>query len=314
VIGVRAGAETLARQPSPPHIPGGLWRYVVLTCGAAGDVVTFKTIAAILIRNQDDSTILTLVVAFTMISLGLMHAAGASARTARDTLRRGLSPWLGAGILFVVWLLLGVAAFYVRLTQPMPSAARAATSAHSSTSTAAATTAMALIFLVLYAGTGTLAAWAAYHQGPHHIVALAAAWRAWRHHRRSLRDAARERRAHRRAKRAAARARHWAWLRQRLATLAAPRAARAGARRRYAAEARVMAAESACQLAAARVELIEAELAHLREQRELDRTAARQQAAEFKHRARRAVALRLGDPASTSALTSIPIPATAGER
>ncbi|WP_212998814.1 hypothetical protein [Winogradskya consettensis] len=281
---------------------------MVLLILIAGDAINLKTVCAILMPNQTDAEAWILTAAMTLSSIALMHAAGSSARLAR----RNPASLAAAAMLGVVWAGLGAAAFWIRLTQQLPSADLSdALDLQGSTgpSSAPAQLGPALVFVALYAASGTLAAWFAYRKSPGVMAAGRAQWRTRRMRTQSIRDVRLEHRLLTRTAVYANRRRRRARLRELPATLLSWWSRRVQRKRMRATHGDLKVARQRHGHAEAAVAALEQELQHVVSERRDRRDLIAHQATEMKREARVVQALLLGDPAATSALTSTTLPA-----
>jgi uncharacterized membrane protein YecN with MAPEG domain len=145
-----------------PKLNSVLW-LVVLAAGGV-DIITFYQVL-VLVLNVDEWMVWVSVVGFAVVALTLAHYAGLQARQAANP--RNITGSVTAGWLFAgIWLALGVTAFVVRYVISLPSSAGMSTFVVDGTSSATiadsadATSQQlsALLFLVLYIATGTVAA------------------------------------------------------------------------------------------------------------------------------------------------------------
>jgi hypothetical protein len=267
--------------------PGPIW-YAFLLAGVAGDAITFKTVVAILMPAQAESEAWILTAAFTLTSIGLMHAAGVS-------LRRGRRP---AGSLLVAsWVALGAGAFWVRLTQAPP-ADFALSLDLQATAPPVSQLPSALLFVTLYLASGVLAAWMACHRGPGRLRPLLDARRERLRPRRELRQ---EHRLQTLTEVYEARRRRRRWLREVPGRLVATLSRRMADRRVAVAQHRH--AEAAITVATLRSRLDE-----VRDEQARAAELTAGEAAQLKHESRLELAVHRGDPAATSALTSTTLP------
>jgi hypothetical protein len=139
--------------------PGEYALWIMLAVTAFADLAVFYQVLGILLEQSGELTIWLAVAGFTACSLMLAHTTG---RLHRD-IQVGFGGWSRAprNALAVVWLLLGLAAFTVRLLIEYLSV-DASTVAGAGPDPGRAWGA-ALLFLVLYLGSGLVTAVGAYH-------------------------------------------------------------------------------------------------------------------------------------------------------
>jgi hypothetical protein len=130
----------------------------MLAVTACADLAVFHQVLGILMKKSGSTTIWLAVAGFTACSLMLAHSAG---RLHRD-IEVDFGGWGRAprNALAIVWLMLGLAAFAVRLLIEYLSNDAASTGAASDPGRAWGG---AVLFLVLYLGSGLVAAGGAYH-------------------------------------------------------------------------------------------------------------------------------------------------------
>ncbi|MDX3455457.1 hypothetical protein PV396_26570 [Streptomyces sp. ME02-8801-2C] len=88
--------------------------YALLLVAAVADAAAFYQVVALLMSQQQSWTVWLLVAGFTVLSLGLTHIIG---MTARRFVERHLPPaGLLAAITTLLWLFMGAGCFYVRVT------------------------------------------------------------------------------------------------------------------------------------------------------------------------------------------------------
>ncbi|MGI5240084.1 hypothetical protein [Dactylosporangium sp. CA-139066] len=299
---------TAAGPPGRPDEPRlslaeqGAWsgwgRWVFVAGAMAGDVMNFKVVVAELAGVLQDGEVWVLVLAFTILAIGLAHVAGAALRGTgpdRSSGRPGAGRVVAAVMLAVLWLALGAAALWIRLTHgsaaggdplagldpvdPLAGLDGAAGTAPAGglPTVDLADLPMAVLFLLLYLGGGLMAFWLALDHGPDRIALFGRHLRLWRAGRLAGRA---ERSEHRRRLRG--RPHPWAYRR----------------------------ARSRHQRATADAERLRRLIEHTRadagrdpERREAQRAGTFAQADEFKQLARVALTARLGSPAATSAIT-----------
>ena len=140
--------------------PGEHVSWIMLAVTACADLAVFHQVLGILMKQSGELTIWLAVAGFTACSLMLAHSAG---RLHRDIEvgfgRRGRAP---RNALAIVWLMLGLAAFAVRLLIEYLSGHGASTVAGAGPDPGRAWGG-AVLFLVLYLGSGLVAAVGAYH-------------------------------------------------------------------------------------------------------------------------------------------------------
>jgi hypothetical protein len=180
------------------------YRLLLLPIAVGGDVVMFKVIVGQTNQGLTDWAVWVLVAAFTVAAVGPMHFAGLAIhrmRTHRATPMRMLSVML----LFVCWLLLGVGAFYLRLTHDpgtgtgtaqrlaglSGAAATAEAPAVATSDVVDADRPMALLFLFLFFATGAMSIWMAANPVPGRLALVARHRRLGRVDRQLRRDARR---------------------------------------------------------------------------------------------------------------------------
>lgn len=132
--------------------------WVVLAITACADVAIFHLILSLLMTRSEAWVVWLAVAGFTACSLLLSHLAG---RIAKDT-RTGHGQREGTvvGLLAATWLLLGGAAFLVRIIVAEPNTATATAVGTQDAETQA--WAGAALFLVLYLGSGLVSGIGAY--------------------------------------------------------------------------------------------------------------------------------------------------------
>ncbi len=126
------------------------WLALAVTAGA--DIAAFNQIVSLVMRDQNEWIVALMVTGFTACSLTLAHFVG---RLARDRTR--------VTLLIVPWAALGLGAFGVRLAEafsPGPQLGLGVPLGGMSDHTRHATA--AVMFLVLYAASGTVAGFGAY--------------------------------------------------------------------------------------------------------------------------------------------------------
>ncbi|WP_042406285.1 hypothetical protein [Streptacidiphilus carbonis] len=154
-----------------------IWPYVMILVVTAGaDVAAFYQVVA-LIMPVSPWLVYLLVVGLTGTALSLAHFAGIAMRTAEERARPTHSA-RHAGVLIAIWMLLGAAAFIIRLLGSGADAGsgsstgfRTGGSASDSTGTPHQALLTAGLFLALYLGTGAIACLSSHRA--HNPVALA---------------------------------------------------------------------------------------------------------------------------------------------
>lgn len=197
--GFRDGA-LLAGRPRSAYLYA-----IALVLAAGADIGAFVQVVA-LVLPQEDWVIWLVVVGLTAVVLFIAHMVGVMLREAKAGHRSGhglagrlgnwLGPRFGAFVCTVIWLALGLMAFWVRLTVPLPGTEQLGAGGigsggtgsggigsgpTSSGTTASGHTAQAAaIFLGLYLATGLVAAVGAYFTHNPYRGRYAAAIRAYR--------------------------------------------------------------------------------------------------------------------------------------
>lgn len=147
---------------SRSKLSAGMWLVVIAAGGV--DVVTFYQVLA-LVLDVPEWMVWVSVVGFAAVALTLAHYAGLQARQVtnpRNLTGAFIAGWIFAG----TWLMLGVAAFVVRFVVSLPSSAGgssfvvdgAAQQTLADSADATSQRLSALLFMVLYIATGTVAA------------------------------------------------------------------------------------------------------------------------------------------------------------
>ncbi|MGE5830764.1 MAG: hypothetical protein ACM30G_20710 [Micromonosporaceae bacterium] len=137
--------------------------WFALALAAAADVAAFHQVVSLILRDQGDALVWLMVVGLTAIALTLAHFAG---RLARDvTARHGSATWKQVYACAIPWVALGLAAFTVRLIVADSSGGTTVDGNVVGSGEVGATArqvSAAVLFLALYAGSGTVAAFGAF--------------------------------------------------------------------------------------------------------------------------------------------------------
>jgi hypothetical protein len=133
--------------------------WFALALAAAADVAAFHQVVSLILREQGDLLVWLMVVGLTAIALTLAHFAG---RLARDvTAGYGTATWRQVFACVIPWVALGLAAFAVRLIVADSSGGTTVDGSivgGGEVGKAARQTSGAVLFLVLYVGSGAVAA------------------------------------------------------------------------------------------------------------------------------------------------------------
>jgi hypothetical protein len=137
--------------------------WFALALAAAADVAAFHQVVSLVMRDQGDALVWLMVVGLTVIALTLAHFAG---RLARDvSAQHGTATWKQVLLCAIPWVVLGLAAFAVRLIVADSSGGTTVDGTVIGGDTVgrqARQTSGAVLFLALYVGSGAVAAFGAY--------------------------------------------------------------------------------------------------------------------------------------------------------
>lgn len=146
----------------------GSWGVILLAAG--GDAVNFYLALAAISAELSEGLVALLVAALTVVAVACVHSAAVAVRERSAV---GSTPWGAAPIaLTVLWLMLGITAFLLRLRMPEPEAGASGLVVVGAepveASGGSVVLAMSLMMLVLYLATGGIAAWFAFeHHNPY---------------------------------------------------------------------------------------------------------------------------------------------------
>jgi len=133
--------------------------WFALALAAAADVAAFHQVVSLILRDQGDALVWLMVVGLTAIALTLAHFAG---RLVRDiTAGHGSATWKQVYACVIPWVVLGLAAFTVRLIVADSSGGTTVDGnvvGGDDVGKTARQVSGAVLFLALYAGSGTVAA------------------------------------------------------------------------------------------------------------------------------------------------------------
>jgi hypothetical protein len=171
-----AGAVLLGREEvtpttsfyKPPRLAADrdalMLSLITLAIAATADYIAFRQVIELAIKTLTDVESNLLVAGVTAIALALAHRTGTALRDRSDKAGNGRGVIaLCAGL---CWVGMGAMAFYIRWAQPQAAAVRSGFKLVPGTSSASTSTTSqhpaALLFLILYLGTGVLAIATAY--------------------------------------------------------------------------------------------------------------------------------------------------------
>lgn len=194
----RSFVEPELLMPRPVKTLVTSWAVIALAAG--GDAVNFYLALSTISAELSSELVALLVAALTVVAVACVHSAAVAVRERSAV---GSTPWGAAPMaLTVLWLLLGLTAFLLRLRMPEPDAGTGGLVVLGAepveASGGSVTLAMSLMMLVLYLATGGIAAWFAFeHHNPYARLYHRARRRARRAEKRLGRAVIREGRAER---------------------------------------------------------------------------------------------------------------------